>query len=200
MVDFQSRDTRQNTEDDGSDDEPAEEVAEDGDPSASNDDTLGVAVVTVGAADPASGIESESGDPATAAVVETIERRDWSIVVREQVQSTHDEVQGTVDRLLGRGTVSAIVTVGGVGIGPHDVTVGAVESLFERSIPGFGELFRVQYFEQAGPGVIGTCPTAGVSDGVPVCCLPGDPEPARFTAEELLVETLDGLVAEASGQ
>ncbi|CCQ32470.1 Molybdenum cofactor biosynthesis protein [Halorhabdus tiamatea SARL4B] len=204
MVDFQSRETRRGSQtDDESDDEEqtdGDQTAEPGDESdtreaAEAEVNRGVAVISVGGTD-----DAEGGDPAGDAVVSSIERAEKKVVTRETAEATYDAVQGTVDRLFRRRGVSAIVTVGGIGIGPADATVEAVEPLLEKRLPGFGELFRLQYFEQVGPAVVGMRPIAGVSDGVPVFCLPGKADTARFAVEKVLAETLDSLVAAASGE
>jgi len=208
MVDFQSRETRRGSL---TDDEPDEETPANGDP-ADEDHTAehadetetpaaeepdvkrGIAVITVGGTD-----ETENGDPTSEAVVSSLERAGETVVARERADATYDSVQGTVDRMFGRRNVSAIVTVGKIGIGHSDVTVEAVEPLLEKRMPGFGELFRVQYFDHVGPAVVGMRPMAGVSDGVPVFCLPEEPDAARFAVETILAETLDTLVTAASG-
>lgn len=202
MVDFQSRETRRGsvTDDESNDEDQTagDRTAERGDESDTReaeeaDANRGVAVITVGETD-----DTEAGDPASEAVVSSLERAGETVVARETAEATYDSVQGTVNRMFARRTVSAIVTVGGIGVGPADATVEAVEPLLEKRLPGFGELFRVQYFEQVGPAVIGTRPVAGVTDGIPVFCLPGEADAARFAVENILAETLDSLVTGAS--
>lgn len=203
MVDFQSRETRRDSQ---ADDESDGEEQTDGDRTAQREDgsdtreaekaemNRGVAVISVGGTG-----DAEGGDPVSDAVVSSLERAGETVVARETAEATYDAVQGTVNRLFARRNVSAIVTVGGIGIGPADATVEAVEPLLEKRLPGFGELFRLQYFEQVGPAVVGMRPIAGVADGVPVFCLPGEVDAARFSVENVLAETLDSLVAAASG-
>ncbi|MFB6128483.1 MAG: molybdenum cofactor biosynthesis protein B [Halorhabdus sp.] len=202
MVDFQSRETQRGPL---TDDEPDDEPSDDGRSAEQTDETRtqesaeadverGVAVITVDV-----DASAESDGSASDAVVSAIERVGWTVVERETIDASYDAVQSALDRLLNRRGVAAIVTVGGVGVGPADVTVEAADPLLEKRLPGFGELFRVQYFDRAGPTVVGMRPVAGVADGVPVFCLPGDTEPARFAVDTILAETLDSLVEAASG-
>ena len=69
-----------------------------------------------------------------------------------------------------------------------DVTVEAVEPLFEKTLPGFGELFRQLSYDEIGTKVVGTRATAGIADGVPVFCLPGSENAATLGVEEIVVK------------
>jgi len=85
------------------------------------------------------------------------------------------------------------VTTGGTGVTPDDVTVEAVEPLFEKRLPGFGELFRRLSYEEIGTQAIATRATAGIADGVPVFCLPGSESAVRLGTEEIIVEVVGHL-------
>lgn len=77
--------------------------------------------------------------------------------------------------------VSLVVTTGGTGIGPRDVTPEAVAPLFDRELPGFGEIMRTGSFDKTplsiisrgGAGIVGRClvvmlpgSPGGVKDGL----------------------------------
>ena len=110
------------------------------------------------------------------------------LVTRELVRDDFDRVQGTVHNLVGRKDVDAVVTTGGTGVTPDDVTVEATEPVFDKELPGFGELFRQRSYEAVGTMVVATRATAGVADGTPVFCLPGS-ENAATLGSELVVDT-----------
>ena len=143
---------------------------------------LGVAVVTV------SSSRSLDDDPAGDAIAELVEGAGDEVVIRELVRDEYDGVQDAVDRLVDREDTDCVVTTGGTGVTPDDVTVEAVEPLFEKRLPGFGELFRTLSYEEIGTKVVGTRAVAGVADGVPVFCLPGSENAARLGAGEIIVE------------
>mgnify|MGYP000704724797 CR=1 FL=1 len=155
-------------------------------------DTLGVAVLTV------SSTRTRAEDTAGDVIVAVLEAEGHKIVTRDVVQDAYDNVQGTVDRLVGRSDVDAVVTTGGTGVTPDDVTVEAVESLFEKDLPGFGELFRRLSYEEIGTRAIATRATAGIADGVPVFCLPGSENAVRLGTEEIVVEVVGHLAGLAS--
>ena len=143
---------------------------------------LGVAVLTV------SSTRSLGDDPAGDTVVEVVESAGHSVVIRELVRDQYDRVQETVNRFVDREDTDCVVTSGGTGVTPDDVTLEAVDPLFDKRLPGFGELFRSLSYEEVGTRVICTRAGAGIADSVPVFCLPGSENAARLGAEEIVVE------------
>ncbi|QZX98495.1 MogA/MoaB family molybdenum cofactor biosynthesis protein [Halobaculum rubrum] len=145
-------------------------------------DQLGYAVLTV------SSSREYEDDVAGDAIESAVESAGDEVVVREIVGDDFDSVQGTVDRFVDRGDVDCVVTTGGTGVTPDDVTVEAVAPLLDKELPGFGELFRSMSHDEIGTMVVGTRATAGVAGGVPVFCLPGSENAARLGSEEIIVE------------
>jgi molybdenum cofactor biosynthesis protein B len=140
-------------------------------------ETLGVAVVTV------SSSRSLDDDPAGDALVETFEAAGHEVVTRDLVADDYDGVQSAVGSLAKRDDVDAVVTTGGTGVTPDDVTVEAAERLFAKRLPGFGELFRRRSYDEVGVMVVATRATAGIVDDVPGFCLPGSENAARLGGE-----------------
>ncbi|WP_115865155.1 MogA/MoaB family molybdenum cofactor biosynthesis protein [Halorussus litoreus] len=216
MVDFQSRDTRRRRDDGDEDEAPDPEesgtTTEPGrdeggdhggdehghDPETGHDhhahdvDSLGVAVVTV------SSSRSLSDDPSGDAVVAGLEEAGHLVVSRDLVADDFDGVQSSVNALVSRDDVDAVVTTGGTGVTPDDVTIEAVTRLFDKELPGFGELFRLLSHDEIGTKVVGTRATAGVADGAVVFCLPGSENAAKLGVEEIIVEEAGHLAGLAS--
>jgi molybdenum cofactor biosynthesis protein B len=143
--------------------------------------TLGVAVLTV------SSSRSLDDDRAGDAIAEILEGAGHEVSLRELLRDEYDGVQDAVDRFVGRDDTDCVVTTGGTGVTPDDVTVGAVEPLFDKRLPGFGELFRRLSYEEIGTKVVGTRAVAGIADGVPVFCLPGSENAARLGVGDIVV-------------
>jgi molybdenum cofactor biosynthesis protein B len=205
MVDFQSRDTRR-ADEDGDDDQPEAEEVEDDPPDVPGDgddgeheapeeedeadhhhhhhhdpESVGAAVLTV------SSTRSLDDDASGDAVVEAFEAEGHEVVTRELVADSYDRVQGAVDNLVGRGDVDVLVTTGGTGVTPDDVTVDAARPLFDRELPGFGELFRRLSYEEIGTKVVGSRATGGVVEGTLVFCLPGSEHATALGTEEVIL-------------
>ncbi len=212
MVDFQSRDTRRGLGDD--DEDEAEEATDTeteerdresetspgpdadrtgtdetaGEPAA---DRMEYAVVTVAAG------RTLSEDDAGAAVVEALEGAGEVVATRDLLAPSYDGIQTAIGALVGRDDVDAIVTVGGTGVEPTDVTVDAVGDLLDKYLPGFGELYRALAHDREGTAVVRTRATAGIVDDVPVFCLPGDPAAARTGTEDIVLPEAEVLASQA---
>jgi molybdenum cofactor biosynthesis protein B len=87
-------------------------------------------------------------------------------------------------------TCEAIVTNGGTGIGKRDVTIPTLLPTFERTLPGFGELFRFLSYEKIGGAAMLSGAVAGVYHGRLVFCLPGSPDGCRLAVEKLILPEL----------
>ncbi len=85
-------------------------------------------------------------------------------------------------------SADAIVICGGTGLTHLDLTLEAVEPLFEKEIPGFGEIFRLKSLDEVGTRAILTRASAGVYRGRPIFCLPGSPNAAKLGMELILAE------------
>ncbi len=144
-------------------------------------ESLGAAIITV------SSSRTLDDDPAGDAIAAAFEAGGHGVAVRDVVGDDFDSLQSTVDRLADRDDVDAVVTTGGTGVTPDDVTIEAVSALFGKELPGFGELFRRRSESEIGTRVVGTRATAGIVAGVPVFCLPGSENAARLGSEELIV-------------
>ncbi|WP_049982190.1 molybdenum cofactor biosynthesis protein B [Halorubrum sp. BV1] len=152
-------------------------------------DTVAVAVVTV-----SSSRSLDSGDRSGEYVATAFEEAGHEVSVRELVPDEYDSVQGTVDRLARRKDTDVVVTTGGTGVTPDDVTPEAVRPLFAKTLAGFGELFRRLSYEEIGTRTIGSRATAGIAAGTPVFCLPGSENAVRLGVDEILLPEVGHLV------
>lgn len=196
MVDFQSRETRRGTSTDDPDEPEAGSESADATDEPRTDDGregLGFAVVTVG-----TGLTVEDDGAGDAAVEALAGAGD--VVTREVIDASYDGVQSTVSAVVDRRDVDCLLTVGGVGISPTDVTVGALEALFDKRLPGVGELIRQRTVEERGTAAVRSRATGGIVERVPVFCLPDDPTLAGWATSELVAPEAESLVALATGE
>ncbi|PSP52917.1 molybdenum cofactor biosynthesis protein B, partial [Halobacteriales archaeon QH_7_68_42] len=152
------------------------------------------AVVTVSTS------RSLDDDPSGDAIEELVEGDGHEVVAHDLVADDLDGIQRAMLALTGREDVDIVITTGGTGFTPDDVTVEAVEPLFDKGLPGFGELFRIRSYEEVGTRALGSRATAGVSEGVPVFCLPGSENAVRTAIEELVLAEAPHLVGLARGE
>lgn len=129
--------------------------------------------------------DDESGDELERAIVDDAN----TVAHRDLVGDDRREIQATVLAFVEEG-VDAVVITGGTGLAPSDVTVEAVEPLCDRTIPGFGELFRVLSYQDIGATALLSRARAGVVDDTPVFCMPGSTQAATFGIDELVLPTI----------
>lgn len=184
MVDFQSRSSRRTDDEETETDDEAETAEETA--SAAEPDGFAYAVVSVGS--------DNEADDSGAAVRSSIEAADAAVATRELIQPSYDGVQSTVRTLVNRDDVDAIVTIGGTGVAPDDVTVGALTPLFDKRLPGFGERYRALAAETP---VVADRSTAGIIDTVPVFAVPGTVDGATTAVEELVLPDAETLARTA---
>lgn len=98
------------------------------------------------------------------------------------------------------GSARLVVINGGTGISPRDNTFDAVSAKFDKTLPGFGELFRMLSYEQVGPAAMLSRAVAGLYRGVFVFSVPGSPAAVQLAWEKLIQPELRHLIREISKQ
>jgi molybdenum cofactor biosynthesis protein B len=78
------------------------------------------------------------------------------------------------------------VFCGGTGITSSDVTIETVSSFFEKSLPGFGEIFRRLSYDKMGSAAVMSRAVAGVARGKALFCIPGSPHAVQVSVEQLI--------------
>ena len=87
--------------------------------------------------------------------------------------------------------VDVIIATGGTGVTGRDVTPEAFESLYEKPIPGFGELFRWLSYQNIKTSTIQSRATAGVANGTFLFALPGSTGACKDGWDQILVHQMD---------
>lgn len=104
------------------------------------------------------------------------------------LRNEEDRVRAQVAAWAGRDDLDLIVVTGGTGLGSRDRTVEAVRPLFEKELPGFGELFRMLSFqEQVGTAAILSRATAGSVRGKLVVLLPGSKAAVQLAMQRIIL-------------
>jgi molybdenum cofactor biosynthesis protein B len=105
-----------------------------------------------------------------------------------QVAAVLDEMAGTAARIL--------LWNGGTGIAPRDTTYDVLSKKLEKTLPGFGEIFRILSFEVVGAAAMLSRATAGVYRGKLVFSTPGSPNAVQLAWNRLLAPELEHLAWE----
>lgn len=94
-----------------------------------------------------------------------------------------------------KGDVDAVLINGGTGLAPRDTTIESVAALFEKTIDGFGELFRMLSFAEIGANAMLSRATGGTCGSMAIFCLPGSTPAVTLAMEKLILPTLPHLVS-----
>ena len=89
-----------------------------------------------------------------------------------------------------------VISSGGTGIAGRDNTIPVVESLIEKPLPGFGELFRMLSYQEIASAAMLSRATAGLSEQGFLFALPGSAHAVRLAWERLILPELGHLVFE----
>ena len=142
---------------------------------------LYVGIVTV------SSSRDPEDDPGGDRAVELVEEAGGVVTARELVSDDYAAIQRVVSTLAYEETVDCIVTTGGTGVTLDDVTPTACAALFDREIPGFGELFRSISHDIIGHRAMASRATGGLIHDTPVFCLPGSTGAVTDGLKELIL-------------
>jgi molybdenum cofactor biosynthesis protein B len=112
------------------------------------------------------------------------------------VENDGEKILAALRGILGNDAIQAVITSGGTGIGVKDRTVDAALSLFDRELPGFGELFRRLSQEEIGSAAALSRATAGIAGGKPVFCLPGSRGAMRLALESIILPVIGHMIWE----
>jgi len=141
-------------------------------------------------------VVDESGD----LIVKTLQTHGHTVVARQLTPDDKVMIQETIREMLKSPKVDAIITCGGTGINPSDVTIETVEPFVEKELQGFGEIFRRLSYEEIGSAAVLTRAIAGVTQGKAFFCIPGSPQAVRLCLEKLILPEAGHIILHARGK
>ncbi len=109
-------------------------------------------------------------------------------------QIIKDDQSTIVDQLqtwIADPSIDVVIATGGTGVTGRDVTPEAFHTVYDKEIPGFGEIFRLQSYKIIGTSTIQSRATAGVAGGTYLFAVPGSPSACKDAWDGILNEQLD---------
>jgi len=146
---------------------------------------LRIAVLTV------SDTRTEETDKSGRTLKEYAEAAGHQVVDKRIVKDTQGQIESQLRDWVASNEVDVVLTTGGTGVTPRDVTTEAVEAVCEKMIPGFGELFRQLSYANIGTSTIQSRATAGCVKATYIFALPGSTGACRDGWEMILSSQLD---------
>ena len=146
---------------------------------------LNIAVLTV------SDTRDEHTDRSGALLVQRLADAGHRVHEKVIVRDDLDAIGARVSGWISDPEVQVVITTGGTGVTGRDGTPEAVAPLLEKSIDGFGELFRAISYEEIGTSSIQSRCLAGVANGTYIFCLPGSTNACATGWDRIIALQLD---------
>ena len=110
---------------------------------------------------------------------------------RQIVRDDRYAIRAIVSQWIADPQVDVVITTGGTGVTGRDGTPEAVAALLDKTIEGFGEMFRMLSFDEIGTSSLQSRCLAGVANGTFVFCLPGSSNACATGWDRILAAQLD---------
>ncbi len=146
---------------------------------------LNIAVMTI------SDSRTEENDTAGKLLVERLTAAGHQLAEKKIVIDNVYKIREVLSRWIADPEVNAIVTTGGTGLTGRDSTPEAAQPLFDKTIDGFGELFRALSYELIKTSALQSRALAGLANGTPIFCLPGSPGACKDGWDGIIQHQLD---------
>lgn len=146
---------------------------------------LGVAVLTV------SDTRNEETDSSGRYLVESLKQEGHQLVDKQIVIDDVYRIRAVLSQWIADADVQAVLVTGGTGFTGRDSTPEAVTVLFDKTVEGFGELFRHLSYEEIGTSTVQSRAVAGLANETVVFCLPGSTGACQTGWSKIIREQLD---------
>lgn len=146
---------------------------------------LGIAVLTI--SDTRTINDDKSGDTLVGRLTGAGHRLAARAIVKDDVA----QIQAIVKEWIADSAVDVVISTGGTGFTGRDVTVEAMQPLFEKTMDGFSTIFHRISFEKIGTSTIQSRATGGVAGGTYIFVLPGSPGACKDAWDGILAQQLD---------
>lgn len=147
--------------------------------------SLNIAVLTV------SDTRTVADDKSGQYLVDALKEAGHSLVDRAIVKDDIYQQRAVVSDWIAREDVHAVISTGGTGFTGRDSTPEALSVLFDKTVDGFGELFRQLSYEEIGTSTIQSRALAGFANSTVIFCLPGSTGACRTGWQKIIQSQLD---------
>jgi molybdenum cofactor biosynthesis protein B len=141
--------------------------------------------------------EKEISDVGGDTIVTLLKNAQQKVIFKKIIADDKALISAAVKEALNMPDLDVVVFSGGTGITSADVTIETVSPFFEKTLPGFGELFRRISFDRVGSAAFLSRAVAGVAKGKALFCIPGSPDAVRIAVEMLILPESPHIVKHA---
>jgi len=120
-----------------------------------------------------------------------IEAAGHTVGARMIVTDDINAVQTQVEAWIASDDIDVVISTGGTGLTGRDITVEAVEPLFEKTIEGFSVIFHQESFKTVGLSTLQSRACAGLANSTFIFCLPGSNGAVKDGWDKVIRDQLD---------
>ncbi len=124
-------------------------------------------------------------------LVERLQQTGHLLVEKTIVPDNIYKIRAKVSQWVAQQDVQIVISTGGTGVTGRDGTPEAIMPLFDKTLDGFGEIFRDISYQEIGTSSIQSRAIAGVANGTYLFCLPGSASACRTAWDKLIEAQLD---------
>jgi molybdenum cofactor biosynthesis protein B len=147
---------------------------------------LNIAVLTL------SDTRTRENDTSGDLIEEKLKAAGHHVVARAIVREDLDKLRAQFKSWIDDPGIDAVISTGGTGMTQRDLTPEATKPFIAKSIPGFGELFRMLSYAEIGTSTIQSRADAGITDnGTIIFMMPGSTNACRLGMEKIILSQLD---------
>jgi len=136
-------------------------------------------------------------DPSGELIAKLVEDGGHKVIYKTIIPDNSAMIRIELKKLVSDREVDVVIFCGGTGISPSDVTIETVTPLLEKTLPGFGEIFRWLSYQEIGSAAMLSRALAGTVEGKAVFCIPGSPQAVRLCIEKLILPEAPHIVKHA---
>lgn len=144
----------------------------------------GVAVITLSTS------RSLNTDKSGDIIQKLLEESGHRVHIRKLIPDSRNVLRATLRELLREKKIQAVVTTGGTGLAPTDVTIEVVRGMLDKELLGFNSLFMLLSYSEVKSASMLSRALAGTIKGKIIFCLPGSPRACRLATESLILPEL----------
>jgi molybdenum cofactor biosynthesis protein B len=147
--------------------------------------SLNIAVLTI------SDTRTESSDTSGDLLANSAIAANHILVDRSIIKDDVYQIRATISAWVADPKIQVIICTGGTGFSGRDSTPEAVTPLFDKTIDGFGELFRQISYDEIGNSTIQSRCIGGLANNTLIFCLPGSNNACKTGWDKILKGQLD---------
>ena len=133
-------------------------------------------------------------DKSGARAAELLTAAGHGVTARQIIPDEPDQIRALLQAGIDNPEVDAIITSGGTGLAPRDVTTEVVDALLTRRLDGFGELFRMLSFEEIGSAAMLSRAVGGLAGSTMIFALPGSTKAVELGIRRLIAPELSHIL------